>query len=74
LYGLFIIRSEGDSMSANNAILITKRNNAVSMIDVDTNYVYESYGEFKTLEEALAKANEIMSQELVEYNIIFRNK
>lgn len=61
-------------MSANNCLLIIRHNNRVLMIDADTNFVLDDYGEYETIDKAIDKATQIMEDEEVEYNILFRNQ
>ena len=44
------------------------------MIDADTNFVLDDYGEYETIDKAIDKATQIMEDEEVEYNILFRNQ
>lgn len=61
-------------MSTNNALLIIRHDNRVLMIDEDTNFVLDDFGKFDTIDQAVDKARQVLREEKVEYNILFRDK
>lgn len=61
-------------MSANNYILINRKNFQVSVRDADTDGVLSKIGKGNTLDQAIDIAQRYQNSEIVEYGIQFTGK